>query len=76
MCIYPGGACVCPGCMCLSRGVSVQRGCLSGGVCLPGGVSQHAMEQTPPREQTDTCKNITFLQLLLRTVNMETWKTW
>ena len=29
------------------------------GVCLRG-VSQHAMGQTPPYGQTDTCENITF----------------
>ena len=38
-------------------------GCLPGG-CLPlvprGCVSQHAMGQTPPCGQTDTCENITF----------------
>ena len=39
------------------------RGCLpEGGVC-PGGV--------PPRGQTDTCENITFPQLLLRTVKIQ-----
>ena len=32
-----------------------------GGGCLPGGC-------TPPCGQTDICENITFLQLLLRTV--------
>ena len=48
------------------------RGCLPGGVypgavsawgvCLwsLGGVLQHAMGQTPPCRQTDTCENITF----------------
>ena len=45
----------------------VGEGGLSRG-CLPGGY-------TPlPRGQTDTCKNITFPQLLLRTVNITYWK--
>ena len=44
-----------------------------GGVVCPGGsaggcVSQLVMGQTPSCGQTDTCKNITFPQLLLRTV--------
>ena len=53
----PGG--VCPG-------VYLPRGCLPRGVYLPRrctcqrGVSQHAMGQTPPCGQTDTCENITF----------------
>ena len=39
-------------------------------VCSQGGVvSQHALRQTPPPGQTDTCKNITFATSL-RTVNM------
>ena len=51
-----------------------------GGVCLmgvsaqwvsvQGGVSQHALGQTPPHldRMTDRCKNITLLQLRFRTV--------
>ena len=44
-----------------------------GGVCpVVGGVSQHALEQTPAplwtEWLTDRCKNITFPQLRLRTV--------
>ena len=35
--------------------------------CLPGGIH-------PPCGQTDTCENITFPQLLLRTVNITYWK--
>ena len=67
---------------CLPRGRCLHRGCLPGGVCqrevstqggicpgrcLPRGVS--AWGYTPlPYGQTDTCKNITNQQLLLRTV--------
>ena len=53
---------------CLLRGV----GCLlRGGVCSWGGVSHHALRQTPPPcGQTDTCKNITFATSL-RTVNIQ-----
>ena len=42
--------------------VSTQGGCVCPGGCLPGG------EYTSPCGQTDTSENITFLQLLLRTV--------
>ena len=50
------------GCLCLPRG----WGCLPGGRgCLPGGVYTSS-----PRGQTDTCENITFPQLLLRTVKI------
>ena len=38
-----------------------------------GGVSQHALEQNPPlwtEWLTDRCKNITFPQIRLRTVNI------
>ena len=46
-------------------------GCLVlGGVWSGGVVSQHALRQTPPYGQTDTCKNITFATSL-RTVKME-----
>ena len=51
------------------------RGCLPGlGGGLPdsrgrgGLVSQHALRQTPPRGQTDTCKNITLATTSLRPV--------
>ena len=41
------------------------KGCLPGGRCLPGrGCTP------PPCGQTDTCENITFPQLLLRTVKI------
>ena len=36
------------------------RGVSASGPVSGGGVSQHAMGQTPPCEQTDTCENITF----------------
>ena len=35
----------------------------SGWVCCRGGISQHALRQTPPRGQTDACENITLAQL-------------
>ena len=43
--------------VCSGRGVSALGGCL-----LQGGVSHHALKQTPPPAcgQTDACKNITF----------------
>ena len=50
---------------------SVQGVCVCPrGVCVSGGVSPHAMGQTPPRTEflTHACENITFPQLLLRTV--------
>ena len=50
-------------------GVSAPGGVCSGGCLLLGGVSHHALRQTPPRGQTDACKNITFATSL-RTVNM------
>ena len=54
---------VCPG------GVSAWGVSHSGGVCLRGVVSEHALRQTPPvNRMTDRCKNITFPQLRLRTV--------
>ena len=55
-------------------------GCLPGGVCLGGGVCLRGMSDVslvgclpggvyfPPNRITDRCKNITFPQLLLRTV--------
>ena len=69
-----GGVCLlgevsaCRGGVCLPGGCLPARGvvCL-GGVCLPGGV-----HLPPPRGQTDTCENITFPQLLLRTVKINT----
>ena len=63
--VSPRGG-VCPGVSASGPGgVSAQGGVwplVPGGVCLWswGGVSQHAMGQTPPRGQTDTCENITF----------------
>ena len=70
VCVYPsmhwaGGVCVSQhalgrGCVCVSQH-ALGRGC----VC----VSQHALGQAPPvNRMTDSCKNITFPQLLLRTV--------
>ena len=49
------------------RGVLPRRGVCPAGVC-PEGV------YTSPRWHTDTCKNITFPQLLLRTVKIVTIK--
>ena len=59
-----GGVCL----WSLGGGGSASGGSASGpwgegmsGSGVPGGcVSQHAMGQTPPRGQTDTCENITF----------------
>ena len=64
------GGCVCFGGVYLG-GVSLARVCLQGvsarGVCLPGGCLARGF--TPPScGQTDTSTNITFPQLLLRTV--------
>ena len=50
-----GGGGVCPGSVCC------------GGVC-PGGMSAQGGLHPPVDRQTDTCENITFPQLLLRTV--------
>ena len=57
-----------------ARGVSAQGARLPWG-CLPGGVSQHALRQTPLWTEwlTDRCKNITFPQLRLRTVKSRTF---
>ena len=58
---------------CLPGG-GLPRGCvyLPGGVCPGGSVCPGAVHLLPlfVDRQTDTCKNITFLQLLLRTVKM------
>ena len=74
-CLLPGG-CVCSGGVsapggCLLWGVSAsqgERGVSASGGCLllllGGGVSQHALKQTPPRGQTHACENITLTQLL------------
>ena len=57
----------------LCRGVGgLPWGCLAGGgvcpgECLPEGVSQHALRQTPPYGQTDTCEN-NLRKLRLRVV--------
>ena len=60
----------------MTRGLSAQGGiCLGGRVsaqgvgCLPRGVPRGGV-QLPPVKQTDTCKNITFPQLLLRMVKI------
>ena len=58
-CVWPGGVCL-GECMCLLRGVC--QGCVSG----QRGVSGWGC--TPPCGHTDTSENITFPQLLLRTV--------
>ena len=59
-CLLLGGGVCSRGCLpsgegCLLRGVCSWGGLLRGGVA-----SQHALRQTPPCGQTDTCKNITF----------------
>ena len=60
-----------------SGGVSGPGGVWSGGVLfapgkgglVPGGVSQHALRQTPPVNRiTNTCKNITLATTSLRPV--------
>ena len=57
-----------------ARGVSHQgegvsaKGVCSGGFCLGGCLPRGVY--TSPCGQTDTCKNITFPQLLLRTVEI------
>ena len=45
-----------------SGGMSASGGGVSAirGYLLSGGVSQHALRQTPPCGQTHACKNITF----------------
>ena len=62
--VVPGGVCFSGG-MCFWGGV-LPRGCFLGGLlsrrrCASGGVSQHALRQTPPvNRMTDRCKNITL----------------
>ena len=61
---------------CSSRLVGV---CLPGGVCcLPAGgcLPARGAVYTSLCEQTDTCENITFTQLLLRTVKMPSHFLW
>ena len=61
---------VCLPICCLPRGSFCHGGCLSGGgVCLRGCVCP-GMCTPSPCGQTHTCENITFPQLLLRTVNI------
>ena len=66
-CLLQGGVCS------QGKGVSALGECLLLGGCLLRGlfVSHHALRQTPPCGQTDTCKNITFATSL-RTVTKET----
>ena len=57
----------------LGGGVCLE-GCLPGGVSAQGGVAPNPDPEadTPPVDRmTDACENITFPQLLLRTVNMK-----
>ena len=59
--VCPGGVClvgVCPGGVCVSKGLCVSRGCVYLG----------RMYTSPMDRMTDACENITFPQLLLRTV--------
>ena len=72
------GGCLLGGGGVCSQGVSASGGVWSGRVSAygPGGVSQHAMGQTSPCGQTDTCENITFAnfvcgrQKLLKTIEL------
>ena len=62
--VTAGGGVVCRGGV-SAQGVSA-RGWVSARGCLPGGISQHALRQTPssPADRmTDRCKNITLPQL-------------
>ena len=74
-----GGGCLLLG-VCSGGGSAQGGGSAPGGVSAPGGgvsapggggVSHHALRQTPPppRGQTDSCKNITFATSL-RTVKI------
>ena len=53
------------------------RGCLPVGGGLPGGcLTLEGVYTSPPVDRmTDTCENITFLQLLLRTVKISSCYT-
>ena len=51
----------------LSRGTGARGGLVLGGLVLMGGM---VLPAPHPREQTDTCKNITFPQLRLRAVTI------
>ena len=55
--------CTAWGCTCQGV-VPAQGGVPAQGVYLPGGVSQHAMGQTSPRGQTDTCENTAYANLV------------
>ena len=57
---YLPWGCLGGGGVCLPDDWCLSRGCLPRRGCIP-----------PPSEQTDTCKNVTFPQLLLRTVKMD-----
>ena len=71
--VFPGGGCL-PGDVC--PGECLPWGCLPGDVCIggvssQGGVCPMACWDTPPLWTeffAHACKNITFLQLLLRAV--------
>ena len=53
-------------------GVSGLGGLLPGSGVWLGGVSQHALRQTPPvNRMTDRCKNITLATTSLRPVNIQ-----
>ena len=60
------GGCVSRGSVC-PEGVCVQRGCVSRG-SIPA-----CNGADTPYGQTDTCKNITFPQVLLRAVVSRSW---
>ena len=60
--------------VCVHPGVSTQgqcKGvCVQGEVCVQGGVCPSDVHLPPVNRITDRCKNITFLELRLRTVNI------
>ena len=54
-----------------AQGASAQgRGCLPGGGCLPGWCKPPDPEADSPCGQREACENITFLQLVLWTINI------
>ena len=68
VCLVQGGGGVCLVGGGLLWGGVCSRGCLVGGVCSGGGVSQHALRQTPSpllwtEFLTHACENITLAQL-------------
>ena len=58
----------------LGRGCLPRRVSACQGVSAQGVSAWHEGCTPPPRGQTDTCENITFPQLLLRTIKIRWWK--